>query len=374
VSLPAWVALLALAAPKHYVCYRAPTPVAIDGRMEEAAWKRAPWTDWFVDIEGDRKPKPRFRTRVKMLWDDEFLYIGAKLEEPHVWATLTAHDSVIFQDNDFEVFIDPDSDSHEYYEFEINALNTGWDLFLPKPYKDGGKASNAWEIPGLKTAIHVRGTLNDPRDRDRGWSVEIAFPWSALAEYAHKPAPPRDGDQWRVNFSRVEWLHEILDGKYKKVEGRREDNWVWSPQGEVNMHMPERWGYVQFSTATSGRTPFQPDPTAAARDAAHRVYYAQHAFRRAHGRWAATLAELRVNEDAELLLTADGFVVTSRAGGACVTVRQDARVSVCFLQSASGTGPAHSSAVRDTIAHLIRRCVCRPKGLLHWFCKLLIAV
>ena len=214
--------------------------VFIDGRPEEAAWRGVPWTDDFLDIEGDAKPKPRLRTRAKMLWDDSYFFIAAELEEPHVWGTLAHHDAVIFQDNDFEVFIDPDSDNHEYYEFEINALNTGWDLFLEKPYKDGGAALNEWEIPGLKTAVQVRGTLNNPADIDQAWTVEIALPWNVLAEHAHRPAPPRDNDQWRVNFSRVEWLADIDDGKYRKVPGKREDNWVWSPQGIIDMHRPEK--------------------------------------------------------------------------------------------------------------------------------------
>ena len=235
--------------PKTYECRRATAPIKIDGRLDDAAWSKAEWTDDFIDIEGAAKPKPRFRTRVKMLWDDEYFYIAAEMEEPHVWGTLTKHDSVIFHDNDFEVFIDPNGDTLEYYEFEINALNTGWDLFLDKPYRHGGKASNAWEIPGLRTAVHVDGTLNDPRDTDRGWSVELAFPWKALAEYAHKPTPPRENDEWRVNFSRVEWQHEAVGGKYRKVPNTKEDNWVWSPQGLVNMHVPEKWGRGAVSLA-----------------------------------------------------------------------------------------------------------------------------
>ena len=195
-----------------------------------------------------------------MLWDDTYLYVGALLEEPHVWGTLTQHDSVIFKDNDFEIFIDPDGDNHEYYEIEINALNTEWDLFLKKPYRDGGPAINEWEIPGLKTAVHVSGTLNDPSDSDTSWSVEFAIPWKSLAEHAHRPAPPKDGDQWRINFSRVEWRHEIVDGKYQKIPKTPEDNWVWSPQGVVDMHRPERWGYLQFSTAKSGQAPCRIDP------------------------------------------------------------------------------------------------------------------
>jgi hypothetical protein len=247
--LLAFVVVAAQDLSKSYECPKSTQPIAIDGRLDDPAWKGAPWTDFFVDIEGEKKPAPRFKTRAKMLWDNEHFYVAAEMEEPHVWSTLKEHDSVIFHDNDFEVFIDPNGDTLEYYEFEINALNTGWDLFLDKPYRHGGKADNGWEIPGLKTAVHIDGTLNDPRDTDRGWSVEIAFPWKALAGYAHKPAPPRPGDEWRVNFSRVQWRLEIVDGKYKKVPKTKEDNWVWSPQGVINMHIPEHWGRVRFIAA-----------------------------------------------------------------------------------------------------------------------------
>ncbi len=229
-----------LAAQKRYECRRAEHPPKIDGRLDDAAWKRASWTESFVDIEGAQKPRPRFKTRAKMLWDDRALYIAAELEEPQVWATLTEHDSVIFHDNDFEVFLDPHGNGLGYFEFEINALNTGWDLRLDKPYKDGGKADNSWSIPGLQTAVQVRGTLNDPRDVDRGWTVEIAMPWDAFGEKA--PA----GKTWRINFSRVEWKHEIVDGRYRVVPGTKEDNWVWSPQGRIDMHWPQFWGFVRF--------------------------------------------------------------------------------------------------------------------------------
>jgi hypothetical protein len=327
------------ALPKGYVCCRTDSPLTIDGRLNKPAWLAAPWTDDFVDIAGDLRPKPRFRTRAKMLWDDTYLYIGAEMEEPHVWGTLTEHDSVIFQDNDFEVFIDPDSDNHEYYEIEINALNTVWDLRLPRPYRDLGSALNEWEIPGLKTAVWIEGTLNDPRDTDRGWSVEMAFPWTVLAEFANCPAPPHDGDQWRINFSRVEWEIEIVEGAYRKIAGKPEDNWVWSPQGVVDMHRPEMWGYVQFSTAPAGSVAFRPDPTAPARDALHRVYYAQRDFQEQHGRWAATLAELGLPTEPnaafaaplEIRPTPDGYqasVLLHLPGGKPQRwhIRQDSRV------------------------------------------------
>jgi hypothetical protein len=232
------------AVPRHYSCHRTARPLAIDGKLDKAAWQAAQWTDWFVDIEGDKKPTPRFKTRAKMLWDDTYYYIAAELEEPDVWATLTEHDSVIFHDNDFEVFLNPTDDGLRYFEFEMNALNTGWDLFLPKPYRMDGHADNSWEIPGLQTAVHVDGTLNHPGDRDRGWTVEIAMPWSAFVERSGKGKPDL-GDSWRMNFSRVEWHTKVTGGRYEKLAGP-EDNWVWSPQGEIDMHVPEHWGFVTF--------------------------------------------------------------------------------------------------------------------------------
>jgi hypothetical protein len=279
-------------APRGYVCCRAQGPLKIDGLLDETAWSQAAWSEPFLDIEGERKPPPRHRTRVKMLWDDEALYIGAWLDEPHVWATLTQHDSVIFKDNDFEVFLDPDGDSHLYGELELNALNTTWDLLLPKPYKNGGKAIDAWEITGLRTAVHVDGTINDPRDIDRGWSVEIAWPWKSLGELMAGTVPPRHGEQWRINFSRVEWQHEVVGSSYRKVAGQAEDNWVWSPQGAIDMHRPERWGYLQFSTAPPGTAAFVRDPGEQARHLLHQVCYAQQAYKKAHGHWARSLGTL----------------------------------------------------------------------------------
>ncbi len=153
-------------------------PPAIDGKLDDAAWKTAAWTDYFVDIQGELRPRPRFRTRAKMLWDDHYFYFAAELEEPHVSAALTQHDSVIFHDNDFEIFLDPNGNGRGYFEFEINALNTSWDLFLDKPYRLHGHADNSWDIPGLRTAVAIQGTLNNPKDRDTGWTVEIAIPWA----------------------------------------------------------------------------------------------------------------------------------------------------------------------------------------------------
>lgn len=303
--------------PKGYVCGKASAPIALDGKIDDQAWSQAPWTDAFVDIEGNAKPKPRFETRVKMLWDDKYFYVAAKLEEPNVWAVLSEHDSVIFQDNDFEVFIDPDGDRREYYEIEVNPIATEWDLRLNRTYRDHGAADNGWEAEGIVVKTTIDGTLNHWDDIDRGWTIEIAIPWSSLAKRGGKPIPPAEGDQWRVNFSRVEWTVLTTQDSLRKRPGKLEDNWVWSPQGVVDMHRPEHWGYVQFTSRPAAETKLALDPSSETRLRVAAVYDAQHEYRRIHGRWASDIKNLdraftkigKGDPTPEMLITDDGFIL-----------------------------------------------------------------
>ena len=265
--------------PNVYDAPRVASTPVIDGSLDDPAWRAAPWTEPFVDIRGEGWREPTWATRARIVWDDNHLYIAAELEEPHLWATLADRDAILYREHDFEVFIDPDGDALDYYELEINALGTEFDLFLPRPYNRKGKANVVWDMVGLRTAVALHGTLNDPSDEDRGWTVEIAIPWSALRppdggaasddpretdRYAaiedgrHQPgARPRVGDEWRINFSRVQWPVEVVPGGYRRArqpgpEDRHpEHNWVWSPQGEINMHIPEKWGIVRFTEGAS---------------------------------------------------------------------------------------------------------------------------
>lgn len=295
--------------PDKYIVQRTAGPIVVDGRLGEDSWVKADWTEVFGDIEGSVKPRPRYRTRVQMLWDDRYLYIGAYLEEPNVWATLTGRDSIIFQDNDFEVFIDPDGDTHDYYELEINALNTVWDLLLVRPYRDGGPAVHAWDIKGLKTAVAVLGTLNDPSDKDKAWTVEMAIPFEVLKEcIPGKPERPAPGEQWRMNFSRVEYFLDVVDGKYAKATAKGsdqplpEDNWTWVPQGVINIHYPEMWGYVQFSDrkAGSGGDRFADRPEEKVKWALRRIYYRERALLEEKGGFAADLGALGLKSEKEM--------------------------------------------------------------------------
>ena len=242
--------------PKHYIVTKTNDSLIIDGKADELNWENAAFTDNFIDIEGVKTPK--FITKAKMLWDNNYLYVYSEMQEPHIWGNLKQRDTVIFYNNDFEVFIDPSGSAKSYGEIELNALNTIWDLRLNKPYRIGGKANFDWNLSGLKSAVQIYGTLNNPNDVDSMWTLEIAIPLKPFIELKNESkTSPNEGEQWRINFSRVEWNHDIIDGKYyrKKDNGKflNEYNWVWSNQKVINMHEPEKWGFLQFTEASNSK-------------------------------------------------------------------------------------------------------------------------
>lgn len=146
--------------------------IVIDGRLDDAAWEETPWSEPFEDIRGARHwSQPWFATKVKLRFDDQLLYVGAYVEETAVWANVSARNDVVFADNDFEVFVDADGSAHNYKEFEVNAANTTWNLWLDRPYRDGGHENSTRVDPafgfdmfgkGMGSAVYMKGTPNDP--------------------------------------------------------------------------------------------------------------------------------------------------------------------------------------------------------------------
>ena len=263
-----------------YTCHRTSEPIIIDGNLDKRAWQLAPKSRRFVDVVTGR-PGP-FDTRAAALWDDQYLYIAFWIEEPSVEATLTERDSPIFNENDVEVFIDG---GDCYYEFEINALATLYEVFFiwQDAYRRGGRFDTPefdlhservtgfggnfdrigddmwrgahprglrwafldWDYPDLQSAVRIEGTLNDPATVDRGWTVELAFPWTGMRHLAHgRSLPPQEGDTWRMMFARYEKLnlmgHDIHTG------------WAWDRIGSMDNHVPECWTRVRFSTIAVG--------------------------------------------------------------------------------------------------------------------------
>ena len=245
--------------PKKYTVNYSKSDMIIDGKDDELEWKNAKKTSDFIDISNNNKPLQN--TYMKMLWDNKNLYIYARLYEKHIWGDITKRDAVIFKNNDFEVFIKPTHLYNNYGELEINALGTVWDLLLDKPYRLGGKANTKWNIDNLKSDVFISGTINNPSDEDNYWSCEISIP---LNEILKINGPNYDnvksGDIWRANFSRVQWEHDLIDGKYsRKKENnklKREYNWVWTRQGQINMHIPENWGFIYFNNVEENNKDF----------------------------------------------------------------------------------------------------------------------
>lgn len=306
---------------RHYVCFQANEVMQIDGEANEPSWQRAMWTNDFLDIEGANKPVPLHRTRVKMCWDAQFLYVYAELEEPHLFATLQQHDTIIYHDNDFEVFLDPDGDTHQYFEIEVNALNTVMDLFMPKPYRNGGQAMLHWDVQDLRTAVHLNGTLNNPTDKDRSWTVEMAIPFRSLA-FFNTLAVPEDGTTWRINFSRVQWQLDVTNGGYVKRPRTAEYNWVWSPQGVIDMHRPERWAYLQFSTKSNAA--FREPVTAKAQQALWEIYYKQQAYRKVNKRYTTEISITGFSPVIEA--TSSQFTATIRDAGFISVIDQEGKI------------------------------------------------
>lgn len=298
-----WYAERAPFNPPTYVCYRTPAPITIDGHLTPDEWDAIPQTSAFVDIEGETQPLPYYQTQVKMAHDDQGIYFAAWIEEPHVWATISQHDAVLFAENDFEIFLNPSNDTHHYVELEINALGTVWDLYLSKPYRDNPTVLNDWEPAGMLSAVQVNGTLNDPSDNDKAWSLEVFIPWKTLYQVIRRDEMPTEGEQMRVNFSRVQWNTQPKDGQYEKTpmpgeESIREHNWVWAPTGLINIHLPEYWGFVQFTQQPAGEAEvaFVWNEEEDLKWKLRQLYYRQREYFQAFDIYASELVNLKPEE------------------------------------------------------------------------------
>ncbi|MFC1608369.1 carbohydrate-binding family 9-like protein, partial [Candidatus Latescibacterota bacterium] len=194
--------------PRQYVAYRSSGPISVDGKLDEKAWRDAEWTAPYEDHQAPYAPEPWKTTRSKILYDDENIYFCAQLQEENVWGHLTVRDTIIYYDNDWEIFLNPTADGIGYYEFEINPLNYAWDMFHRSDYHRASHLDIFYNVTGLEHAVNVQGTLNWHHDQDNGWTIEVKWPLKSLRERNDRvKLPIESGDIWRINFSRVQYMH-----------------------------------------------------------------------------------------------------------------------------------------------------------------------
>jgi uncharacterized repeat protein (TIGR03806 family) len=191
------------APPTSFECRWADTPITIDGSADDPAWKHAQEIDAFhLPWLGDKARMGRTPTKAKLLWDREYLYFTAEMEDSDLFADIKEHDGDLWKNDCFELFFQPDRTKTGYYEFQVNAAGAVFDAFYPK--------RDFADFPNLKKAgafhinakVKLRGTLNKREDVDKGWTVEGRIPWSDFLRTGGRPEP---GEAWGMNLCRVDY-------------------------------------------------------------------------------------------------------------------------------------------------------------------------
>jgi hypothetical protein len=242
--------------------------IAIDGLLNEPAWKLAGTTRQFVDVKtGKKNKKSPIDGRVKLTYDDEALYLGFELKDSDIRGGFDkqAKDPHLWTKDTVEIMVDPDGDgdNKDYYEIQISPQNLVFDSRFdtynkPKGSKDGPFGHEAWSA-GLTSAVTINGTLDRPKDKDTGYVVEAKLPWKAFDKA--QQIPPKVGDVWRMNFyalssnDAVAWSPILGKGNFHKAA--RFGRVVWKQERSSGSPRPLAPSRLLGPMGTRGRTPLQ---------------------------------------------------------------------------------------------------------------------
>lgn len=191
---------------EKYVCHFTTGKIVVDGVINEPAWEKADKIEFYLlpPKEGKFK-RPTSPTIARLLWDNNYLYIAMEAKDADIWGTIEGRDGPLWSEDVLEIFVKPRQDSFQYYEFEFGPKGALLDIFFPSR---GLKsfAMKRWAPlfnPPIKHAVKINGTLNNWRDRDEGWTLEVAIPFDAFSETTK--TPPRVGDKWRFGLCRYDY-------------------------------------------------------------------------------------------------------------------------------------------------------------------------
>ena len=189
--------------PTKFECRWADTPIVIDGRADDPAWKYAQAIDAFhLPWLGDRARMSRTRTVARLLWDREYLYFFAEMEDADLFADIEKHDGDLWNNDVFELFFRPDSAKSGYYEFQVNPAGAVFDAFYPKWAPDTFQTQKKAGTFHIDARVQLRGTLNKRNDADAGWSVEGRIPWTDFIRTGGRPV---EGEEWKLNLCRYDY-------------------------------------------------------------------------------------------------------------------------------------------------------------------------
>jgi hypothetical protein len=181
-------------------CRRATSRVKIDGILDEITWDKAQVLEDFSAFW--EKRKARSATKARLLWDDQYLYFCAEMEDADLYADVKEHNGMAWTNDVFELFFKPHEDKLAYYEFQVNALNTQLEMFLPSRGAGGYQRFAPVGKMGMESAVKLYGTLNDWKDKDKGWTVEGRIPWKAFEPTGGRP---KAGEKWRFALCRYDY-------------------------------------------------------------------------------------------------------------------------------------------------------------------------
>jgi len=234
--------------PGQLVVKKATGPITIDGKADDPAWANAAATAAFQTAEGG--PEPRGPTSAKITWDDEHLYLFVSADDDDVKSEYTKTDDTIWKADVIEVFIDADQNGKGYVELQVSPQNVQFDAWFPTVRPESDLAYSA----GMKTAVNVRGTLNQSGDDDQGWDAEFAIPLAAVKGGDSAMAvriPPQPGDVWKFNVVRADYGK---DGKPVAA--------AWNRIRFSDWHSLDRMLTLTFADAAGGVTPAATPPAA----------------------------------------------------------------------------------------------------------------
>jgi len=224
--------------PQTYNCHQTTGEIKVDGVLDELDWQKADSLSFFslTRTKLQNHFPAESPTIGKLLWDKDYLYVSFKAYDKDIWGHYTKRDDTTCREDVLEIFLKPDAQKDSYYNFEINILGTVYDAFNVR--RGAGYRWKKWNCEGLKIGIKTKGTLNDWKDKDEYWQLEVAIPFSAFKEVTFVP---KSGDEWSFALCRYDYSVYLKQGVELSSTAKL---------SKLNFHLWEDYDRLLFVTSS----------------------------------------------------------------------------------------------------------------------------